>query len=64
MKEQQTYTLKLTDKDVELILGALGLTYHINSRPDKTEVTRKNAYEYSDLYMNVYRQMTEQMDED
>lgn len=59
MKEQQTYTLELTDKDMELILGALGLTYQVHSQPDKTEVTRKNAHKYADLYMNVYRQMTE-----
>lgn len=49
---------------MELIFGALGLTYRVHSQPNKTEVTRKNAHKYADLYMNVYRQMTEQMDED
>lgn len=62
--KKQTYTMEFTGEELELILGALNLTYHVHSQPDKTEVTRKNAHEYAVLHMNVYRRMIEQWDED
>lgn len=59
-----TYTITLTQEEIEMLINAANITHLKYMEPDKTEATKKHAKDYGNLCSRLYYIMLEQMDAD
>ena len=57
-----TYTITLTQDEIEMLINATNLTHLKYMEPDKTEATRKRAKDYGNLCSKLYYDAITQMD--
>lgn len=58
-----TYTITLTQEEIEMLINATNVVHLKYMEPDKTEATRKHAKDYGNLCSKLYYSMLKQEDE-